>query len=203
MFRLVDKYLKLMDILDFVVRKLLLVFAGLMTAVVILQVLCRYVLKSPLVWTEEVARYLMLWMAFTGASCIIKKWDNIYVDFFINMLNKKPRKIIMLLQKFVIGMWMDTGAAIILFAPILAPIAVKMGVHPIHFAIMMITNLAVGLITPPVGVVLYATAAVGKASFINVCKATAPYMVIGFAVVAFMTLCPDMVLFLPKLLGML
>jgi C4-dicarboxylate transporter DctM subunit len=103
----------------------------------------------------------------------------------------------------VIGMWMDTGAAIILFAPILAPIAVKMGVHPIHFAIMMITNLAVGLITPPVGVVLYATAAVGKASFINVCKATAPYMVIGFAVVAFMTLCPDMVLFLPKLLGML
>jgi TRAP-type C4-dicarboxylate transport system permease small subunit len=102
MFRLVDKYLKLMDILDFVVRKLLLVFAGLMTAVVILQVLCRYVLKSPLVWTEEVARYLMLWMAFTGASCIIKKWDNIYVDFFINMLNKKPRKIIMLLQKFVI-----------------------------------------------------------------------------------------------------
>jgi TRAP-type C4-dicarboxylate transport system permease small subunit len=100
--RFVDCYLKLMNILDVIVRKLLIVISGLMTATVILQVLCRYVLKNPLVWTEEVSRYLMLWMAFIGASCIIKKWDNIYVDFFINLLKKKPRKIIILLQKFVI-----------------------------------------------------------------------------------------------------
>jgi TRAP-type C4-dicarboxylate transport system permease small subunit len=100
--KLVDCYLKLMDVLDKYIRKMLIVFAGLMTAVVVLQVFCRYILQTPLVWTEEVARYLMLWMAFTGASCIIKKWDNIYVDFFINMVNQKPRRIILLLQKFVI-----------------------------------------------------------------------------------------------------
>jgi tripartite ATP-independent transporter DctM subunit len=103
----------------------------------------------------------------------------------------------------IVGMWMDIGSAIVLFAPILAPIAHKMGINPYHFAIVMLTNLTVGLITPPVGLVLYAVAAVGKISFINVCKATMPYMVIGLAVITIMTLFPNFVLFVPKLLGML
>jgi TRAP-type C4-dicarboxylate transport system permease small subunit len=97
-----DFYLKLMDILDAIVRKIVIIITGLMTIMVILQVTCRYVLKNPLVWTEEVARYLMVWMAFVGTSCIIKKWDNIYVDFFINLLKKKPRRIIIMFQKFVV-----------------------------------------------------------------------------------------------------
>jgi TRAP-type C4-dicarboxylate transport system permease small subunit len=100
--KLVANYLKLMDMLYVITRKVLIVITGLMTAVVILQVICRYVLKNPLVWTEEVARYLMLWMAFISASCVIKKWDNMYVDFFINLLKQKPRRIIILLQKFVV-----------------------------------------------------------------------------------------------------
>jgi TRAP-type C4-dicarboxylate transport system permease small subunit len=100
--KLVADYLKLMDMLYVITRKALIVITGMMTALVILQVICRYVLKYPLAWTEEVARYLMLWMAFIGASCVIKKWDNIYVDFFINLLKQKPRKIILLLQKFVV-----------------------------------------------------------------------------------------------------
>jgi TRAP-type C4-dicarboxylate transport system permease small subunit len=91
-----------MDIIDAIVRKLLIIISGLMTTVVVLQVISRYLLKSPLVWTEEVARYLMLWMAFIGASCIIKQWDNIYVDFLINPLKNKPKKIVMLLQKLVV-----------------------------------------------------------------------------------------------------
>jgi TRAP-type C4-dicarboxylate transport system permease small subunit len=102
MSKFVADYLKLMDLLYAFTRKALIVITGLMTAVVILQVICRYVLKNPLVWTEEVARYLMLWMAFIGSSCVIKKWDNIYVDFFINLLKQKPRRIISLFQKFVV-----------------------------------------------------------------------------------------------------
>jgi TRAP-type C4-dicarboxylate transport system permease small subunit len=100
--KLVDNYLKLMNVLDAIIRKLLIVISGLMTAVVFLQVICRYVLKNPLVWTEELARYLMIWMAFTSASCVVKKWDNIAVDLFINMLKKKPRKMMLLVQKIVI-----------------------------------------------------------------------------------------------------
>jgi TRAP-type C4-dicarboxylate transport system permease small subunit len=102
MVKFVSNYLKLMDMLYVITRKALIVITGLMTVVVILQVICRYVVKNPLAWTEEVARYLMVWMAFIGASCVIKKWDNIYVDFFINLLKQKPRRIVILFQKFVV-----------------------------------------------------------------------------------------------------
>jgi tripartite ATP-independent transporter DctM subunit len=103
----------------------------------------------------------------------------------------------------IVGMWMDQAPALILFAPILAPIAIKMGIDPYHFAIVMIVNLVVGLITPPIGAVLYVTASVGKISFDKMCKATSPYIVIGFLVVAVMTLFPDYVLAVPRMLGML
>jgi len=98
----------------------------------------------------------------------------------------------------IVGMWMETGAAIILFAPILAPIAVRMGVHPIHFAIVMILNLVIGLITPPVGVVLYATCKVGDISFENLVKALKPYFIISFIVLLIVTYIPDFALTLPR-----
>jgi TRAP-type C4-dicarboxylate transport system permease small subunit len=100
--RFINAYLKLMEFLDVGVQKLITFFAGLMAITISLQVICRYVMKNPLIWTEELARYLMIWMVFTGASCIIKKWDNIYVDFFINMLKKKPKALVMLSQKLLI-----------------------------------------------------------------------------------------------------
>jgi tripartite ATP-independent transporter DctM subunit len=102
-----------------------------------------------------------------------------------------------------VGMWMDTSAAILLFAPILAPIAYKVGIHPIHFAVIMLLNLVVGLITPPVGVVLYTTSAVAKESFGKVCKATLPYIIMGFSAVIVVTLFPELVLFVPRLFGFL
>jgi len=109
--------------------------------------------------------------------------------------------IVINLMLIIIGMWMETGAAIMLFAPILAPIAYKMGVNPLHFAVIMLVNLTVGLITPPVGVVLYATAAVGKEMFEHVVKATMPFIIMGFVVVLVVTYFPPLVLFVPRLLG--
>jgi TRAP-type C4-dicarboxylate transport system permease small subunit len=98
----VNTYLKLMEFLDSVAYKVGIFIGGLMTAIVSLQIVSRYVMKNPLPWTEELARYLMIWMVFIGASCIIKKWDNIYVDFFINIFKGKPRAIFLLIQKFLI-----------------------------------------------------------------------------------------------------
>jgi tripartite ATP-independent transporter DctM subunit len=103
----------------------------------------------------------------------------------------------------IVGMWMATGAAVILFAPILAPIATKMGVNPYHFAVMMITNLTVGMITPPIGGMLFVATSVFNISFDKLIKGTFPYIIIGFVVVAIMTLCPDFVLVIPRMLGML
>jgi C4-dicarboxylate transporter, DctM subunit len=68
------------------------------------------------------------------------------------------------LALFVIGMFIETSAAIIILAPILAPIAVHFGVDPVHFGIVMVVNLAMGMITPPFGVNLFAACAVARIS---------------------------------------
>ena len=103
----------------------------------------------------------------------------------------------------IVGMWMETSAAILLFVPIIGPIMTSMGVHPVHFAIVVIVNLTVGLITPPVGVVLYAVANVGKEKFENVVKATMPFIIMGFVLVILLTFVPEFCLFLPRIMGFL
>ncbi|MCR4402755.1 MAG: TRAP transporter large permease [Firmicutes bacterium] len=124
--------------------------------------------------------------------------------FLLSMSNNRYVLLLLVnLLLIIVGMWMETGAAIILFAPILAPIMARIGVHPIHFAIVMILNLVIGLITPPVGVVLYATCAVGEISFERLNRALAPLLLISFVVLAIVTLVPDLVLFLPRLVGLI
>jgi tripartite ATP-independent transporter DctM subunit len=150
---------------------------------------------------------LFLLLAFAMAFAWVMGTQNVPEQIAASLMSFTDNPLVLLLLVniilIIIGMWLNKGSAIILFAPILAPIAYKMGINPYHFAITMITNLTVGLITPPVGVVLYATAAVGQISFADICKATFPYMIIGLAVITVMTLCPDFVLFLPRMLGML
>ena len=103
----------------------------------------------------------------------------------------------------IVGMWMETAAAILLFVPILAPMVTAMGVHPVHFAVIVIVNLTVGLITPPVGVVLYAVANVGKEKFENVVKATMPFILMGVGLIILLTFMPELCLFVPRLVGFL
>ena len=124
------------------------------------------------------------------AAALMSLSDNVYIILFvINII------------LVIVGMWMETSAAVLLFAPILAPIAVRMGIHPAHFAVVMILNLTVGLVTPPVGVVLYATADVGKIKFEELVKAIIPFVLISFVVLALVTFIPDISLFVPRLLG--
>lgn len=65
----------------------------------------------------------------------------------------------------LIGMFVETSAAILVLAPILTPIAIQFGIHPVHFGLVMVVNLALGMITPPLGVNLFAACAVAKISF--------------------------------------
>jgi tripartite ATP-independent transporter DctM subunit len=103
----------------------------------------------------------------------------------------------------IVGMWMECGAAIILFAPILAPIMYHVGIHPVHFAVVMIINLTLGLITPPVGVILYATASVGKIKFEELVKACLPLIIMALIVLALVTYIPAISLFVPRMFGLI
>jgi tripartite ATP-independent transporter DctM subunit len=120
-------------------------------------------------------------------------------------LTNNPYILLMIINVIlvVIGMWMETGAAVILFAPILAPVMYEVGVHPIQFAMVMIVNLTIGLLTPPVGVVLYAVASVGKEKFERVVQATLPLIGMAFVVQLLVTFFPEISLFLPRLFHMI
>lgn len=82
---------------------------------------------------------------------------------------------------FLIGMFVETSASIVVIAPILAPVAIAFGIDPVHFGLIMIVNLALGMITPPFGVNLFAAAAVGNVSLHRMI----PYLVPMVAVIIF------------------
>jgi tripartite ATP-independent transporter DctM subunit len=101
----------------------------------------------------------------------------------------------------IVGMWLDPTPALILFVPVLAPVMHQLGVHPVHFAIVMILNLMVGGLTPPVGLILYAVTAVGKIKFEELVKACLPFIVVSVIVLALVTYFPELTLFMPRLFG--
>ncbi|CAK7003145.1 MAG: C4-dicarboxylate TRAP transporter large permease protein DctM [Desulfovibrio sp.] len=99
-----------------------------------------------------------------------------------------------------VGMFMETLAAIIILAPILLPVATAVGVDPIHFGIIMVVNLAIGFITPPVGVNLFVTCGISKVPLEDICKSIVPWLLVMFTALAFIVFFPSLSLWLPILL---
>lgn len=91
---------------------------------------------------------------------------------------------------FVIGMFIETSAAIIVLAPILAPVAVHFGVDPVHFGLIMVVNLALGMITPPFGVNLFAACTVARISLDRIVKYLIPFVLVILACLMVITYVP-------------
>jgi tripartite ATP-independent transporter DctM subunit len=102
---------------------------------------------------------------------------------------------------FIVGMFLDAGPAIIILGPILGPIFTSMGVDPIHFAIIMAVNLTVGLLTPPMGLVLFVTSSVSGLRVETIARATLPFLAAEVAVIFLITYFPALCLTIPRLLG--
>jgi C4-dicarboxylate transporter, DctM subunit len=100
---------------------------------------------------------------------------------------------------FVIGMFIETSAAIIVLAPILAPVAVHFGIDPIHFGMVMVVNLALGMITPPFGVNLFAACTVAKISLDRIVVHLVPFVLVILACLMVVTYVPQLSLFLRDL----
>ncbi|MCD1636815.1 TRAP transporter large permease [Martelella mediterranea] len=101
----------------------------------------------------------------------------------------------------LVGMFMDSGAALIVMAPILAPVAVSGGIHPIHFGIVMALTLVVGLTTPPVGPCLFAAASVSKLRIETISFAMLPFYAIQVVFLLMLVLVPEISLALPRMAG--
>tara|TARA_R110002033_G_scaffold157785_1_gene193831 strand:+ start:140 stop:760 length:621 start_codon:yes stop_codon:yes gene_type:complete len=91
---------------------------------------------------------------------------------------------------FLIGMFVETSASIVVLAPILAPVAIAFGIDPIHFGMIMIMNLAMGMITPPFGVNLFAASAVGKVSLDRMIPHLLPLVLVILLCLAAVTYLP-------------
>jgi len=102
-----------------------------------------------------------------------------------------------------IGCFLDTIAAITIVVPILLPIALKLGVDPIHFGLIMTLNLMIGLLHPPLGMVLFVLSRVAKLSVEQTTMAILPWLVPLFAALIAITFVPEMTLWLPRTMGML
>ncbi len=93
---------------------------------------------------------------------------------------------------FLIGMFIETSAAIIVLAPILAPVAVHFGIDPIHFGLVMVVNLALGMITPPFGVNLFAACTVAKISLDQIIKDLIPFVLVVLGCLMVITYVPQL-----------
>jgi len=100
---------------------------------------------------------------------------------------------------FIIGMFIETGAAIIVLAPILAPVAIHFGIDPVHFGLVMVVNLALGMITPPFGVNLFAACTVARLSLDQVISRLWPFVVVVLCCLMVITYVPSLSLTLRDL----
>ena len=100
---------------------------------------------------------------------------------------------------FAIGMFIETSAAIIVLAPILVPVAVHFGIDPVHFGIVMVVNLALGMITPPFGVNLFAACTVARISLDQMVARLVPFVAVALGCLMVVTYVPTLTLFLRDL----
>lgn len=102
----------------------------------------------------------------------------------------------------VIGMVMEPSAIVLIMAPILYPVAVKLGVDPVHFGIMLVVNMEIGLCTPPVGLNLYVASALSRLGLTEVTRASWPWLLTALVFLMLVTYVPALSLSLPQVLGM-
>ncbi|MEY8712148.1 hypothetical protein A9B99_14045 [Mangrovibacter phragmitis] len=103
----------------------------------------------------------------------------------------------------VVGIFMDMTPAVLIFTPIFLPIAQTLGMDPVHFGIMMVANLCIGLLTPPVGSALFVGCSISGVKIQNLIKPLLPFYAALFISLMMITYIPEISLFIPKLLGLM
>lgn len=100
----------------------------------------------------------------------------------------------------IAGMFMEPTGIILIMAPILFPIAIQLGIDPVHLGIIMVVNLEIGMVTPPVGLNLFVTAGITKMSIMSVARAALPWTLVLVAFLILITYVPAVTMFLPNML---
>ncbi|MBP7580298.1 MAG: TRAP transporter large permease subunit [Vogesella sp.] len=150
----------------------------------LLYIITNAVLFSFLLTSENIPQDLAAWISGQGLS----PW------MFLLVVN------ILLL---VAGNFMEPSSILLITAPILFPVAMALGIDPTHLGILMVVNMEIGMITPPVGLNLYVSSGIAKMGLTDVTKACAPWILVMIAYLMLITYVPAITLWLPRTLGMM
>jgi len=160
-------------------------------------------LWRPLVDTALVTAGIMLIVAMASMVSFVFGFESIPARIAEAMLALTDNKAILLLLinalLLVLGLFLEPIAAMIMTLPVLIAIAKAIGVDLVHFGMIVVLNLVIGLATPPVGLCLFIVSAIGKVSFEKVSRAALPMLGICIIVLMLVTFIPELVLFIPSL----
>ena len=123
------------------------------------------------------------------------------ITLFANFITNRYTALLLInIFLLIVGMLMESLSALTLLTPILVPIAMSYGIDPIHFGIVMILNLMIGMLTPPVGMVLFVLSRMTPTPFEKICKAMVPFLGMCIIALIIIALVPPLVTFLPSVM---
>ncbi len=125
-------------------------------------------------------------------------------DFFLE-ISKNPYIFLLLINIFylIVGCFMEPAAAILITLPLLLPLAEKVGIHSLHFGLVVVINMCIGFITPPVGLCLYVLCGITKLPLEKISKAVVPFLLVEISALFLITYIPFISLILPRMVGLI
>lgn len=156
--------------------------------------------------TVETTAIVMLLVAASSAMSWILSYENIPQNISNALLSATDSRILILLMinliLLLVGTFMDMTPAVLIFTPIFLPVAVEMGMSPLHFGIMMVLNLCIGLCTPPVGSVLFVGCGIGNTTIGRLSRLLLPFYLVMILVLMLVTYLPWLSESVPALFGL-
>ena len=164
-------------------------------------------MKSILLKSAETTAIVMFLIGTSMAMSWILAYENIptTVANALVALSDNPIVILLLINLVLlsVGIFMDMTPAVLIFTPIFLPVAVELGMSPLHFGIMMVLNLCIGLCTPPVGRILFVGCAIAKTSISKIVRPMIPMYAAMFVALMLVTFVPELSEALPRFFGLI
>ena len=181
------------------------VLYALLTGIVIYRKLTFNLLIDGLVYTVRITGTVLLVLVtgrIVGRLLTIYQVPQMVSDFLINSISSPTLLIFLILLLLIfIGMWMETLTQIIILTPLLLPVAMSVGMHPIQFGIVFVIACEIGYSTPPLGVNLFVAAEIGDTTMERISRASIPFLAAETFVMTLVAFVPELTLWLPRLLG--
>jgi len=108
---------------------------------------------------------------------------------------------LILMCLLVVGTFMETSASLIILTPVFLPVIQQFGIDPVHFGVIMVTALAIGMLTPPLGICLFISCNIAHIQLSEIIRYIFPFLVVMIGVLLLMTYVPDIIMFIPNMFG--